>query len=170
MLDEGLLDRVQPVGARAPVGEAREALDALKPDLWRRGLFRYLTLPNAQRRMYERAHEQVARFPGVPEPLRPSRHDAGLQLLQRIRDECHRFALSRHRAQRSKRSLRSVLDDVAGIGPVRKRALLRRFGSVAAVATADPAELERVVGAAAAAKLKSALTALAESPEGPRVA
>ncbi|HEX7787183.1 MAG TPA: hypothetical protein VF653_13270, partial [Methylomirabilota bacterium] len=47
----------------------REALDALKPDLWRRGLFRYLTLPNAQRRMYERAHEQVARFPGVPEPL-----------------------------------------------------------------------------------------------------
>ncbi len=55
--------------------------------------------------------EEELYLPAAPLPLRLSRHDAGLQLLQRIRDECHRFALARHRARRSKRSLRSVLDD-----------------------------------------------------------
>ncbi|MCB1007932.1 MAG: excinuclease ABC subunit UvrC, partial [Acidobacteria bacterium] len=73
--------------------------------------------------------EEVYR-PGLPEPLRLPREDPGLQLLQRIRDETHRFALARHRARRGKRSLRSRLDDVPGIGPRRKRLLLERFGTV----------------------------------------
>jgi excinuclease ABC subunit C len=108
--------------------------------------------------------EEELYLPGMPEPLRPSRHDAGLQLLQRIRDECHRFALGRHRAQRSKRSLRSALDAVSGIGPVRRRALLKRFGTVEAVATAAPEELASLVGAAVAARLREALAAGGESP------
>ncbi|MCM2270694.1 MAG: excinuclease ABC subunit UvrC, partial [Thermoanaerobaculia bacterium] len=110
--------------------------------------------------------EEELYLPGAPEPLRPSRHDAGLQLLQRIRDECHRFAVSRHRAQRSKRSLRSVLDEVRGIGPARRRALLQRFGSVDAVAAAPLAELSALVGAAAASRLKAALAPAGESPGG----
>jgi excinuclease ABC subunit C len=102
--------------------------------------------------------------PGHPEPLVLSRHDAGLQLLQRIRDECHRFALTRHRARRGKRSLRSLLDDVAGIGPTRKRALLRRFGTLDAIRTAEPEEVRRLVGAPAAAALRAAL---ADADGGP---
>lgn len=109
-------------------------------------------------------------LPGDPEPLRPSRHDAGLKLLQRIRDECHRFALARHRAQRSKRSLRSALDEVSGVGPVRKRALLKRYGTVAAVAAAEPAELAELVGDVVARRLKEALLGSLESPTDPPVA
>ena len=103
--------------------------------------------------------EEELFVPGAPQPLRLSRHDAGLQLLQRIRDECHRFALARHRARRSKRSLRSVLDEVSGIGPVRRRELLRRFGSVDAVMAASEEDLRRVVGAPVAARLKAAISA-----------
>jgi excinuclease ABC subunit C len=103
--------------------------------------------------------EEELYLPGAPQPLRLSRHDAGLQLLQRIRDECHRFALARHRARRSKRSLKSVLDEVPGIGPVRRRELLRRFGTVDAALAASDAELRRVVGAAVAGRLRAALAA-----------
>ena len=96
-------------------------------------------------------------MPGVPEALRPSRHDAGLQLLQRVRDECHRFALARHRARRTKRSLGSLLDELPGVGPVRRRALLRRFGTVEAIRAASGEELREVVGPALAGRLVAAL-------------
>jgi excinuclease ABC subunit C len=104
-------------------------------------------------------------LPGVPDPVRPSRHDAGLKLLQRIRDEAHRFALARHRARRAKRTLRSVLDDVPGIGPVRRRALLRRFGTAEAARSASEAELAKVVGGAVAKKLHTALAEIATADE-----
>lgn len=100
--------------------------------------------------------EEIYR-PGAPEPLRLPRSDAGLRLLQRIRDETHRFALSRHRARRSKRSLRSLLDDVAGVGPVRRRRLLTRFGTVDGLRSATPEELAAEVGPVLAARLRSAL-------------
>jgi excinuclease ABC subunit C len=114
--------------------------------------------------------EEELYLPGSPEPLRPSRRDAGLQLLQRIRDECHRFAVGRHRAQRSRRSLRSLLDEIPGIGPVRKRALLRRFGTIAAIAGAELDELARLVGARAAGELKAALAVERRSPDAGPVA
>jgi len=104
--------------------------------------------------------EEVFR-PGLPEPLRLAREDPGLQLLQRIRDETHRFALARHRARRNKRSLRSRLDDVRGIGPRRKRSLLERFGTVERILEAGDAELAEVVGPKLAARVRIAL-----SPEG----
>ena len=68
-------------------------------------------------------------------------------LLQRIRDEAHRFAVTFHRHSRSKRDLRSALDDVAGIGPRRRKALLTRFGSLAGVRRATREDLITVVGA-----------------------
>jgi excinuclease ABC subunit C len=71
----------------------------------------------------------------------------GLRLVQRIRDEAHRFAVTFHRAKRSKASLRSALDDVPGIGPRRRKQLLTTFGSLAGVRRASREELERAVGA-----------------------
>ena len=85
-----------------------------------------------------------------PEPIVLPESDAGLLLLQRIRDEAHRFAVTFHRRARSMRDLRSALDDVPGIGPRRRRALLTRFGSLAGVRRATREELETVVGARAA--------------------
>jgi len=103
-------------------------------------------------------------LPGEPAPVRAPADDMGLQLLQRIRDECHRFALARHRARRSRRSLRSLLDDVPGIGPVRKRSLLSRFGTLAEIAAADPGEVAALVGRRAAAALAERL---GEGPVSP---
>jgi excinuclease ABC subunit C len=80
------------------------------------------------------------------DPIRLPTDSAGLLLLQRIRDEAHRFAVTFHRRARSMRDLQSELDGVAGIGPRRRRALLRRFGSVAGVRRATREELMSVVG------------------------
>jgi excinuclease ABC subunit C len=75
-------------------------------------------------------------------------HDsAALQLIQRIRDEAHRFAVTFHRQSRTRRDLRSELDVIAGIGPRRRKALLTAFGSLAGVRRATREELVRVVGA-----------------------
>ena len=84
------------------------------------------------------------------EPLVLDEHDPALLLLQRIRDEAHRFAVTFHRKARSMRDLRSELDGIRGIGPRRRRALLTTFGSLAGVRRATREELEHVVGANAA--------------------
>jgi excinuclease ABC subunit C len=84
------------------------------------------------------------------DPIALPEHDPALLLIERIRDEAHRFAVTFHRKARSMRDLRSQLDDVPGIGPRRRRALLTRFGSLAGVRRATREELEMVVGARAA--------------------
>ena len=68
-----------------------------------------------------------------------------LYLLQRIRDEAHRFAISYHRQLRGKRMIDSVLDDVPGVGPARKKQLIRRFGSVKRIRAASKEELAEVL-------------------------
>jgi excinuclease ABC subunit C len=85
-------------------------------------------------------------LPGRPEPVVLAHDTAGLQLLQRVRDEAHRFAISHHRARRDKALTASVLDDLPGVGPARKRALLAHFGSPGAVLAASREELEGVPG------------------------
>ena len=84
------------------------------------------------------------------EPIVLAEHDPALLLLQRIRDEAHRFAVTFHRKARTMRDLKSELDRIPGVGPRRRRALLTTFGSLAGVRRATREELERVVGAAAA--------------------
>jgi excinuclease ABC subunit C len=84
-------------------------------------------------------------------PIAFDPHGPALRLLQRVRDEAHRFAVTFHRRARAMRDLRSELDDVPGIGPRRRRALLQRFGSLAGVRRASREELTSVVGARAAA-------------------
>jgi len=90
--------------------------------------------------------EEELYLPAQPSPLRLRRNDPGLQLLQQIRDESHRFAVARHRSRRSKATLKSRLDALPGVGPRRRRQLLTRFGSVAAVRQAAEEELREVLG------------------------
>jgi excinuclease ABC subunit C len=84
--------------------------------------------------------------PGRPDPIVLSRHNPGLQLLQRIRDEAHRFALDFHRQRRDARGFASIFDDLEGVGPARRRALLNHFGSVDEMLGATQEELEGVPG------------------------
>jgi excinuclease ABC subunit C len=88
--------------------------------------------------------------PGQSEPIILSRHNPGLQLLQRLRDEAHRFALGFHRQRRESRGFASLFDELEGVGPARRRALLQHFGSVEEMAAASPEELEGVPGVPAA--------------------
>jgi excinuclease ABC subunit C len=84
--------------------------------------------------------------PGQPEPLVIARGSEALFVLQHLRDEAHRFAITYHRAKRAKRALHSELDDIPGVGATRKRALLKRFGSVAKLRTASVEELDATPG------------------------
>ena len=84
--------------------------------------------------------------PHTPEPIVLARNSQALYLVQRIRDEAHRFAITYHRNLRSKSSLKSPIDLVTGIGPKRKRMLLRRFGSVSGIKQASLDEIAAVPG------------------------
>jgi excinuclease ABC subunit C len=91
------------------------------------------------------------------EGLALPRASAALRLLQRVRDEAHRFAIGYHRRSRTKRDLRSALDDIAGIGARRRKQLLTTFGSVAGVRRASLDELSKVVGPKAAEAVRTHL-------------
>ena len=84
--------------------------------------------------------------PGSSDPIILSRHNPGLQLLQRVRDEAHRFALGFHRQRRDARGFASIFDDLEGVGPARRRALLQHFGSVEQMLAATAEEFEGVPG------------------------
>lgn len=77
--------------------------------------------------------------------LRLKRNSPGFFLIQRMRDEAHRFAIGSHRRRREQQAIRSRLDDVPGVGPTTRKKLLTQFGSVEAIRTASPRELEKVV-------------------------
>jgi excinuclease ABC subunit C len=99
-------------------------------------------------------------LPGQPEPLVIPRGSEALFVLQHVRDEAHRFAITYHRKKRERRALASPLDEVPGVGPARKKALLRRFGSLARLARATPEEIAGTpgVGPALASEIKARLT------------
>ncbi|NIA25939.1 MAG: excinuclease ABC subunit UvrC [Gammaproteobacteria bacterium] len=96
-------------------------------------------------------------LPGVADPIRIPRDEEALHLLQRVRDEAHRFAISYHRKLRSRSMIDSTLDDVPGVGPTRKKQLLRRFGSLKKMRSADVDTLAKVVPRQVAADLYAAL-------------
>ena len=100
------------------------------------------------------------------EPMALDPHGPALRLLQRIRDEAHRFAITFHRQSRNKRSLRSELDDVAGIGLRRRKTLLTAFGSLAGVRRATREELASVVGNKAAEAVIAHFSANPREPAG----
>ena len=117
-------------GGPGQIGRAVEVLDRFDLDVPVAGLAKRM--------------EEVY-VPGQPEPLVIPRDQPALHLLQRVRDEAHRFALMYHRQLRGKRMIDSILDDVYGIGPARKKALIREFGSVKQLRNADVERLARVV-------------------------
>jgi excinuclease ABC subunit C len=84
--------------------------------------------------------------PGRSDPIQLDRHSPGLQLLQRIRDEAHRFAIGFHRQRRDARSFGSIFDELQGVGPARRRAILQHFGSAERFLAATQEELEGVAG------------------------
>jgi len=90
--------------------------------------------------------EEEIFLPGYRDPIVLSKDDEALRLLQRIRDEAHRFAITYHRQLRAKRTIRSELDDIPGVGFERKIALLRTFGSVERIKQASLEELEAIRG------------------------
>jgi excinuclease ABC subunit C len=116
-------------------GQLRAALDAMHA----------LDLPRVAVVSLAKREEEVF-VPGERHPVLLERSSAGLQLLQRIRDEAHRFAIGYHRTRRDAAARESLLDDLHGIGPARRRALLTHFGSVERILEASQEELEGVAG------------------------
>ena len=90
--------------------------------------------------------EEEVFVPGFPAPIALDRASPALQLLQRIRDEAHRVALRYHRRKRSARSMETIFEGLQGIGPARRRAIIRHFGSVERFLEASQEELEGVSG------------------------
>ncbi len=129
-------------GGPGQLGRAVKVLDELELDIPVIGLAKRM--------------EEVY-MPGRPEPVRIARDAEALYLLQQVRDEAHRFAITYHRQLRSKSMIDSILDDVAGIGAQRKKVLLREFGSLKKIREASQEDLQRVLPEGVAAELYSVL-------------
>ena len=129
-------------GGAGQLGRAVKVLDEMGIDLPTVGLAKRM--------------EEVY-LPGRPEPIRIPRNAEALYLLQEVRDEAHRFAIDYHRQLRSKSMVDSILDEVPGIGPKRKKELLRSFGSLKKMREAPKEDLARVVPEKVAADLYAAL-------------
>ncbi|MEZ5101885.1 MAG: excinuclease ABC subunit UvrC [Thermoleophilia bacterium] len=134
-LDESFASLPNLVVIDGGKGQLAAALEAI----------RRLDLPRVAVVSLAKREEEVF-VPGRPEPIRLDRRSAGLQLLQRIRDEAHRFALGFHRQRRDARARESILDALPGVGPARKRALIQHFGSADRLLAATRDELEGVPG------------------------
>jgi excinuclease ABC subunit C len=119
-------------GGKGQLSAARNVLEAM-------GLERIPTfgLAKEQEELFE---------PSRSEPIRLPLDSEALFLVQRIRDEAHRFAITFHRVVRRKDAFASVLDGITGLGPVRKRALLRAFGSIDSIRNASVDDLKTVKG------------------------
>ena len=96
-------------------------------------------------------------LPTGSEPIVLSHDQPALQLLQRLRDEAHRFGITFHRKLRSKAAVKSALDDIAGIGPKTKKLLKKNFGTVTQIKNASLEELAKVVGLKLAEKIKKSI-------------
>ena len=165
-------------GGRGQVAAARAALDdhgVAGVDLI--GLAKSRLLDDgAQRRRPRRPAAPPAEPVSSPErvfvanlkdPIILRQNSAELFLLTRARDEAHRFALAFHRQKRGRAATRSQLDDIPGIGPKRRGALLRAFGSLAAIKEATAPALAKVVGEATARRLAAALSGAAAGESTP---
>jgi excinuclease ABC subunit C len=108
--------------------------------------------------------EELIFVPGREEPVALPRSSPVLQFVQRVRDEAHRFAIGFHRQTRSKRTLRSELDDIPGIGPIKRRKLLSRFGSLRGVRGASIEELTTAVGRTTAERIRAWIDRVPGSP------
>jgi excinuclease ABC subunit C len=143
LLEEGkdLPDLVLVDGGKGQLGAATDALEEL-------GLGDQPVASLAKR-------EELIFVRGLEAPIALPRSSPVLQLVQRVRDEAHRFAVGFHRQSRSSRTLHSELDEIDGIGPAKRRKLLSVFGSLRGVRGATEEELAAVVGKAAAVRVRA---------------
>ena len=132
-------------GGKGQLSAALEALDGV-------GLRGQIAVIGIAKRLSE------IYFPGDSLPYNLDPNSESLRVIQRLRDESHRFAITHHRRQRGKSQVHSALDDVPGIGPKTKTLLLRRFKSLKRIREASPEELAAVVGPAKAARLVETLS------------
>jgi len=109
------------------------------------GLAKMRTKSDAFEEEVQHSSERVF-LPGRKNPIVLARNSTALFLLQRIRDEAHRFAITYHRQLRSKEQFQSTLEDIPGVGPVTRKALLRHFGSLKKIKAASIMELQEVTG------------------------
>jgi excinuclease ABC subunit C len=138
--DWALPDLVIIDGGKGQLNAAMEVMNELKLDI-----------PTIGVAKEEGSHTKLATaeeiyIPGSPDPIVLPRNSQGLYLLQRIRDEAHRFSITYHRKVRSERTFKSVLDEIPGIGPKRKKALMSHFGSVRAISAASVEDLAGLEG------------------------
>lgn len=129
-------------GGPGQLGRAVKVLDELELDIPVIGLAKKM--------------EEVY-LPGKPEPIQIARDAEALYLLQQVRDEAHRFAVTYHRKLRSKSMIDSILDEVEGIGPKRKKDLIKEFGSLKKIREAGADDLARVVPRGVADELYAVL-------------
>ena len=143
LLEEGreMPDLVLIDGGKGQLGAATAALEEL-------GLGHQPVASLAKR-------EELIFTPGRDQPLALPHSSPVLQLVQRVRDEAHRFAIGFHRKVRAKRTITSELDDIPGVGPAKRRKLLSRFGSVRGVRGASVEELSSAVGSGMAARIRA---------------
>jgi excinuclease ABC subunit C len=134
VVDGGKGQLAMALAAMAEVGV--EGIDAV-------GLAKMRVQAAARKAEIERLEERVF-LPGQSNPVILKRNSNALFLLQRVRDEAHRFAITYHKKLRSKQTLYSALDGIAGVGGVRKRALLRAFGSIKKIQEATVDELLKI--------------------------
>lgn len=141
VLDEGaqLPDLVMVDGGKPQLGAAEKALAGL-------GLAHLPLVAIAKK-------EEILYTPAARDGIRLDRTSGALRLVQAVRDETHRFAIAFHRGRREKKSFASVLDGIPGVGPKKRAALLARYGGVDGIRSAPRAELDALVGAAAAARV-----------------
>ena len=147
VLDEGspLPDLIMVDGGKPQLGAAEKALAGL-------GLSHLPLVAIAKK-------EEILFTPAAREGIRLDRTSNSLKLIQAVRDETHRFAITFHRGRREKKSFESLLDGIPGVGPKKKSSLLARYGSLEAIRNAPRAELDELVGAAAATKVLARLAA-----------
>ncbi|HMA53023.1 MAG TPA: excinuclease ABC subunit UvrC, partial [Acidobacteriota bacterium] len=151
VLAEGvpLPDLVMVDGGKPQLGAAEKALAAL-------GIGRVPLVAIAKK-------EEILYTPQSREGLRLDRTSGALKLVQAVRDETHRFAISFHRGRREKKSFSSLLDGIPGLGPKKRSTLLARYGSLEAVRTAPREELDALVGTTVAMRVLERLRAETEA-------
>jgi excinuclease ABC subunit C len=150
--DTPLPDLLMVDGGKPQLGAAEKALAAL-------GLsaLPLVSLAKKEEILFTRARR---------DGIRLDRTSLALRLVQAVRDETHRFAISLHRDRREKRSFASLLDGIPGLGPKRRSVLLARYGSLEAIRDATREELTRMVGSAAAAGVRARLAREDDDPRG----
>ncbi len=125
-------------GGKGQLSAAMEVLQTLHLDI--------PTIGVAKEDHTQSSSQEEIYIPGSSDPIILPRSSQGLYLVQRIRDEAHRFSITYHRKLRSDRTFKSVLDEIPGIGPKRKKALMKQFGSVKAMSAASVDDLAALDG------------------------